>query len=221
MHGDEMGTYAYGLWPTVFFNVLLFGFFVLSFVKPKTKFEWRSMGAFIGFVAALFTEMYGFPLTIYFLTSAMGRNYPVLDPFSHPSGHLVLVFLGLAHSHAAMVLLHLITNGAIFLGFYIIFIGWKRIHDASPDTLVTDGIYSHIRHPQYVGMFLITVGLLIQWPTVITVIMWPVLMYAYHKLSMSEEKLLEQKFGEKFHEYKRRVPAYMPGFRKERLWQTT
>ncbi len=215
MHGDEI--WAYGLWPTVFFNFLLFGFFVLSFVKPKTKFEWRSMGVFIGFIAALFTEMYGFPLTIYFLTSVMGHNYPVLDPFSHPSGHLILVFLGLAHSHAAMVILHLITNGAIFFGFYIIFRGWKQIHEAGTDKLVTDGIYSHIRHPQYVGMFLITVGLLIQWPTLITIIMWPVLMYAYHRLSMSEEKMLEQKFGNTFLEYKRRVPAYIPNSRETSL----
>lgn len=221
MHGDDMGAYAYGLWPTVFFNVLLFGFFVLSFVGPKTKFEWRSMGAFIGFIAALFTEMYGFPLTIYLLTSAMGRSYPVLDPYSHPSGHLVLVFLGLAHSEAAMVILHLITNGAIFFGFYIIFKGWKQIHDTDPDKLVTEGVYSYIRHPQYVGMFLITLGLLIQWPTLITVIMWPVLMYAYHRLSMSEERVLEQKFGETFLDYKRSVPAYMPHMREKGLCQTT
>ena len=86
------------------------------------------MGAFAGFLVALFTEMYGFPLTIYLLTTALGKSYPVLDPFSHPSGHLVLVLLGLAHSAVAMTVLHIVTNGMIFLGFYLIYAGWTLIH---------------------------------------------------------------------------------------------
>lgn len=215
MHGDDMGAYAYGLWPTVAFHVLLFLFFVLSFVKPTSKFEWRSMGAFIGFIAALFTEMYGFPLTIYILTGAMGHNYPALNPFSHPAGHLSLVFLGLEDSAIAMSVLHLITNAMIFFGFYLIYQGWALIHAASEDTLVTTGVYAYIRHPQYIGMWLITVGLLIQWPTLITLIMWPILMFAYYKLSMSEEEVLKKTFGEEFERYKRNVPAFFPKFSKE------
>lgn len=214
MHGIQSGGYAYGMWPVVAFNILLFLFFAIGFIKPKKKLEWRSMGAFIGFIVALFTEMYGFPLTIYFLSAWMGKSYPVLDPFSHPSGHLVLVFLGLAHSPAAMSILHLISNGIIFFGGYLMYKGWILIHGAKGEKLVTEGVYSYVRHPQYSGLFLITIGFLIQWPSLTTVIFWPMLMFAYYRLSMKEEKDMENQFGQEFLEYKKEAPAFIPKFGK-------
>ena len=162
MHGAEAGNYAYGMWTVVVFNVILFLFFVFSFIKPKTNIEWRSMGAFAAFIVALFTEMYGFPLTIYFLSGLMGKTYPVLNPFSHSHGHLWLVLLGLADSPTAMTILHIVTNVMIFYGLYVMQNGWILIHAAKGKSLVTEGVYAHVRHPQYSGLFLITLGFLIQ-----------------------------------------------------------
>jgi len=210
MHGEGAGGYAYGLWPIVIFNVFIFLFFVIGFIRPKKKVDWASMGAFIGFIVALFTEMYGFPLTIYILTSWLGRSYPVLDPFSHPSGHLILVFLGLSQSPTAMFAIHLISNIIIFMGFYLIYKGWVLVYRSKGERLVTEGIYSRVRHPQYVGIFLITIGFLIQWPSITTLIMWPILTYAYYRLSMKEERSMEEKYGREFLEYKERVPAFVP-----------
>jgi protein-S-isoprenylcysteine O-methyltransferase Ste14 len=215
MHGEGLGGYAYGMWPVVVFNILLFLFFAIGFIKPKKKFEWASMGAFIGFIVALFTEMYGFPLTIYLLSTWMGKSYPVFDPFSHPSGHLVLVFLGLAHSGTAMVILHLISNLIIFFGFYLMYKGWMLIYQSKGERLVTEGVYSHVRHPQYDGLFLITIGFLVQWPSLTTLIMWPILIFAYYRLSMKEERDVENKFGGEFLEYKKKVPAFIPRFGEE------
>ena len=210
MHGESLGGYAYGMWPVVVFNIILFLFFAIGFLRPKKKFEWRSMGAFVGFLVALFTEMYGFPLTIFFLTSWMGKSYPVLDPFSHSSGHLVLVFLGLAHIPAAMVILHIVTNGLILFGLFLMYSGWMKIYKAKGDKLVTDGIYRHVRHPQYAGLFLVTIGFLIQWPSLTILMMWPVLTFAYCKLAKREEGELRAMFGNEFQEYQRKVPIIIP-----------
>lgn len=210
MHGIDTSTYAYGLWTLVIFNVLLVILFIASFLRPRKKVEWRSFGAFTAFIIALFFEMYGFPLTIYLLTTLFGARYPVANPFSHANGHLILVLVGLSDSVAAMTILHIITNAIIIAGFYVIYKGWKLIHEAKSDELVTNGIYAHIRHPQYDGMFLITIGLLIQWPSVTSLIMWPILMFAYYRLAKREERTLERQFGKKFLEYKERVPAFIP-----------
>ena len=215
MHGPDTTAYAYGMWTVVAFNVLLVLFFAISFVNPKRRVEWRSMGVFVGFVVALFTEMYGLPLTIYLLTQWFGASYPVLNPFSHTHGHLWLVFLGIADSAVAMTVLHLISNAIIFFGFYVLYNGWTLIYHGE-GKLVTEGIYSHVRHPQYDGLFLITLGLLIQWPTLITLIMWPVLIFAYYRLSMREEKEVSRQFPQEYAAYRARVPAFIPRFFKVR-----
>ncbi len=215
MHGTDSSAWAYGMWPVVVFNALLILGFAISFVTPKRRAEWRSMGLFIGFVVALFTEMYGLPLTIYFLTQWFGASYPVLNPFSHAHGHLWLVWLGLADSAAAMSVLHLLSNGIIILGFYLLYQGWKLIYH-SDGRLVTEGIYARLRHPQYSGLFLITVGFLIQWPTLVTLLMWPILIYAYYRLAMREEAEVSRKYPEQYAAYRARVPGFVPRFSQNR-----
>jgi protein-S-isoprenylcysteine O-methyltransferase Ste14 len=142
----------------------------------------------------------------------MGKTYPVLNPFSHSHGHLWLVLLGLGDSQIAMTVLHLVTNVMIFYGLYVMQNGWVLIHASKGKHLVTDGVYAHVRHPQYSGLFLITLGFLIQWPSVLTLIMWPILMFTYYHLAMREEKDVEKIFGKQYEEYRKRVPAFLPRF---------
>ena len=194
----------------VAFNILLVVFFALSFIKQKQAVEWRSMGLFIGFIVALFTEMYGLPLTIYFLSQWLGTSYPVLSPYSHNNGHLWLVLLGLSNLGIAMTVLHLVSNGLIFFGFYLLYAGWSLIYKSEGKHLVTTGVYSYIRHPQYVGLFLITVGFLIQWPTLITLMLWPFLIFAYYRLAKREEAEVAKQFPDEFAAYKAAVPAFFP-----------
>lgn len=206
MHGEGI-SFAYGFWSLVVVNVVLFLFFILSFISPVRKREWRSMGVTTAFIVALFTEMYGFPLTIYILTAILGANYPALNPFAHESGHLWVVFFG--GGKAMLAIVHIVSNALMIAGFVIMSAGWKRVHGAK-GALVIEGVYAYVRHPQYSGLFLVTIGLLIQWPTIITALMWPVLVLAYYGLSKKEEADMEQEFGEVYRGYKERVPMFFP-----------
>lgn len=209
MHGDGI-PFGYGFWSLVAVNAALFIFFVLSFLAPVKRREWRSFGVFSAFVIALFTEMYGFPLTIYLLTAVLGSRYPALNPFSHASGHLWTTFLG---GGAWMsVLIHLVSNGLMLGGLLLMGAGWRQIHRAT-GALVTDGVYAWVRHPQYAGLFLVTVGMLIQWPTIVTGATWPVLLAVYSRLARREEREAEARYGEAYRAYRARVPMFVPRLR--------
>lgn len=206
MHGEEI-TYGYGFWSLVALNAAIFIVFVLSFLTPVKRREWRSFGLFSAFVVALFTEMYGFPLTIYVLTAVLGSRYPALNPFSHASGHLWITLLG--GGSAMSVVIHVVSNGLMVGGLILMGAGWKRIYKAEGE-LVTDGVYAWVRHPQYAGLYLVTIGMFVQWPTIITVATWPVLLVVYYRLARREEREAEARFGEAFRAYRARVPMFVP-----------
>ncbi|MBZ4646620.1 MAG: isoprenylcysteine carboxyl methyltransferase [Clostridia bacterium] len=105
--------------------------------------------------------------------------------------------------------LHPLSNILIFAGLLIIAIGWKGIHSGHGE-LVTDGIYRFVRHPQYSGFALTIIGFLVQWPTIITLIMAPILLIMYARLSKKEERVMIDTFGQRYLEYKARVPAFIP-----------
>ena len=206
MHGESIG-WGYGFWSLVVVNAAIFVLLALSFLTPVKRREWRSFGAFTAFVVALFTEMYGFPLTVYVLTAVLGSRYPALNPFSHASGHLWITLVG---GGAWMsVLIHLVSNGLMLGGLVLMAAGWRRIHAAQGE-LVTDGLYARVRHPQYTGLFLITVGMLVQWPTIITVLTWPALLLIYYRLARREEREAQERFGDAYRAYRARVPMFVP-----------
>lgn len=209
MNEAHAGQYAYGLWPLVIINVGLFAGFLFSFAKPTTKVEWRSLGLFSSFIVALFVEMYGFPLTIYFLTSLLGNRYPVANPFSHENGHLLGIFFGVRSDHGT--LLHLLSNILIFAGAMFIAQGWNAVHKGG-GLVATDGPYKYVRHPQYVGFIAIIVGFLIQWPTLITIVMAPVLIVRYILLAKKEEAYMIKSYPKEYGAYMQKVPAWFPNF---------
>lgn len=201
---------AYGLWSLVIINSFVFVFFVFSFTKPKTKRDWRSLGVYSAFIVAMFTEMYGFPLTIYLLAGWLQRQFPETDLLSHDSGHLwhtLLGFEGNPHFDA----LHILSTVIVVAGFLLLASSWRVLHEsAMRGGLATQGIYARVRHPQYLALLLIMFGFLLQWPTLITLIMFPVMVYIYVRLARSEEADMLQAFGAEYRAYVDRTPAFLP-----------
>jgi hypothetical protein len=114
--------YAYGAWRLVITMVLVSLFFIVKFLPTRTKFEKRSGGVLLAFLLALFTEIYGFPLTIYLLSHFVG--IPV--PLDHISGHLLgdlIAWLGLGNG---WIMAMLASNTLIILGIWIITAGWEQ-----------------------------------------------------------------------------------------------
>ena len=204
-------SYDYGMWIVVAFNVGLFLFFVLSFLAPSGRAEWRNMGVVVAFLVALFSEMYGFPLTIYLLTAWLGDAYPVLDPFSHKLGHLWVVVLG--GSNLAWALVMGLSLTLMFAGYLLLSKGWRQVHGAH-EKMVTDGLYVFVRHPQYTGLFLLIAGFLVQWPTLLTALMTPVLIVAYVRLAGQEERVMNERFGDLYTRYATQTRRFFPPMRK-------
>ena len=201
---------AYGLWPLVILNAAVFIIFAFSFTKPRTACDWRSFGAFSAFLVALFTEMYGFPLTIYLLSGWLASRYPGIDLLSHNSGHLLQTLLGW-RDDPHLSPLHWLSDILIGGGFILIGSAWDVLYKAQRARQVaTTGPYAYLRHPQYVGFIVIMLGFLIQWPTLITLIMFPILMTMYVRLARREEREALADFGDAYARYAATTPAFFP-----------
>ncbi|MGE0279049.1 MAG: isoprenylcysteine carboxylmethyltransferase family protein [Rhizobiaceae bacterium] len=208
---------AYGLWSLAIVNSAIFIFFAFTFFKPQTKRDWRSFGAFSAFLVALFTEMYGFPLTIYLLSGWLQSKYPNVDWFSHDAGHLLEMMFGWkANPH--MGPFHLLSLIFIVGGFVLISTGWKQLFAAQRhDRLATSGIYAYVRHPQYIGFILVMFGFLLQWPTLLTLAMFPVLVIMYVHLARAEEREAIREFGDAYRAYMAQVPGFIPRLHPAKL----
>ena len=208
MHGES----DYGLWPLVIINSAIFIFFAFSFTKPKTTLDWRSFGAFSAFIVALFTEMYGFPLTIYFLSGWLAENYPGIDFLAHDNGHLLHTLLGF-EGNAHFDPLHIASNVFIIAGFFLLSSAWGVLHKAQQTrSLASTGWYARCRHPQYIAFIIIMFGFLLQWPTIPTLVMFPILLVVYVRLAKREESIALEEFGDTYRQYIETTPAWIPRF---------
>ena len=207
---------SYGLWFLVVVNSVVLILFAASFFHPRTRRDWRAMGFFSAFVVALFTEMYGIPLTIYLLSGWLGERFPALKA-THAGGHLWNDLIGW-QGDPHLSPFHLASYAFIIGGFWLISSAWKGLWEAQRNgTLAVSGPYEKVRHPQYVGFLLIMVGFLLQWPTIPTLVMFPVLLVVYRRLAISEEKEVRSEFGGVWDDYARNTPRFIPNGSRDEL----
>jgi protein-S-isoprenylcysteine O-methyltransferase Ste14 len=208
---------AYGLWSLVIIDSALFIFFAFSFFKPKTTRDWRTFGTFSAFIVALFVEMYGFPLTIYLFAGWLGRRFPGVDPLGHDFGHLWYTLLGFkGNPHFNPI--HIASNLLILAGFVLLSSAWTVLYQAQATrTLATGGAYKYVRHPQYVAFIVIMFGFLLQWPTLVTLVMFPILVTIYVRLAHREEREVRAEFGARWDRYAAVTPGFVPSLRKPRV----
>ena len=203
-------TSDYGLWSLVVINSAVFILFAFSFARPKTTADWRSFGIFSAFLVALFTEMYGFPLTLYLISGWLQTRYPDVDFFSHDAGHLLETLFGWrVNPHFGPF--HIASNLLILGGFWLLAASWKVLYRAQREhRLARTGAYARIRHPQYVGFVVILFGFLLQWPTLLTLAMFPVLVAMYGYLARREEAEMLARFGDEYAAYAAKTPRFIP-----------
>jgi protein-S-isoprenylcysteine O-methyltransferase Ste14 len=204
-----MNEYGYGLWALVAFNSALFIIFTVSFFHPRSRRDWRALSSFSAFIIALFTEMYGYPLTVYLLSGPLAGVVPGVN-LSHNAGHIWNDLIGRKgdpHLSPVNLASYLVIGG----GFWLIAAAWRVLFAAQKKgELATSGAYEWVRHPQYVGLILVMIGFLLQWPTLATLGMFPVLVYFYRRLAIREERDVLAEFGAAYDVYAAGRPRFVP-----------
>ncbi|KFN47042.1 methyltransferase family protein [Arenimonas metalli] len=205
---------GYGLWTLAVLNAAFFIFFAWSFYTPLTTRDWRSFGLYSAFVVALFAEMYGFPLSLFLLSGWLSSRFPEVNWLSHDAGHVLEMMFGW-RSNPHFGPFHILSFVLIGGGFWLLARAWPVLYQAQRSgELAQTGPYARLRHPQYVGFALIMTGFLVQWPTLLTLVLYPVMLITYVRLAINEEHETQARFGTAYEQYADAVPRFFPRRRR-------
>ena len=193
----------YGRWEAVILWIVLYSLFLI-FIPFYKKSQKHPTSVYLAFVVAYALEMFGIPMSLYIVTWLFGFTLP--EGFLW--GHTLINQVGFWGMYLGVAL--------SLVGALLVILGWKEIYkyywskEEGKGKLVTKGIYAYIRHPQYTGFLLITLGMIFEWATIPLLIMWPILAVLYYRLAKKEELDMEKEFGREYIEYKRRTSMFLP-----------
>jgi len=191
--------------------IILVGVFLFGILRPRRKVEWKSAGVAQAWVMALYAEMYGVPLTAYFVMTWFGRTQA--DAENHFNGHLWPIVLSIpdAYLRQTQVWFTLVGQLLILLGGLLAVLGWREIHRAvASNSMAQSGLYRFVRHPQYTGFYLFLIGSVINWPTALTLLTLPALCWVYRRLAIAEEEEALEIFGDDYQRYMQRTGRFLP-----------
>ncbi len=193
-----------GYWGYALIVILFISWGFYHYVAPKTWKEWTRAGLVQAFIISLYAEMYGFPLTIYLLSRFLGLDIS--------SSNLWSDLLGPKYGETGMVIGMILGSVFLLTGIWLLIQGWRALYYATRENrLAIEGVYKLVRHPQYLGIILAIFGEgIVHWPTILSVILFPIITWAYIRLAKKEEKELLKKFGGEYYHYTQQVPAFIP-----------
>jgi len=199
---------TYGAWIFSLFLASVFITFTLFFLRPKTIPERKSFGFVGSYFIVIFIEMFGIPLSIYFLYYLGYKQVLKTDLLYRISP--ILILSGPQRPHYVWLAIMIFHGLTLLIGMVLIILGWKQIYSKNNiNKLVTNGIYKYSRHPQYIGILVISFGWLVQWPTFFGLVMWPILVLIYRWLALKEEAYLALKFKKEFIAYKNKTRSLL------------
>jgi len=190
-------------WLGVLFFAILYGA-ALLFVPFYKKMNRKPATAYMAFVLAFAIEMHGIPMSMYLISWIIGKNLPegvlwghtLFNQIGYTGLYINIVF--------AIIALLIISNG----WYNIYHKYWSK--ESGRGKVVKTGVYKYIRHPQYTGFMLLTLGMMAGWATLPTILMWPFILWMYYRLAKREEKDMIEEFGEEYVMYKNKTKMFIP-----------
>ncbi|MBI5287001.1 MAG: isoprenylcysteine carboxylmethyltransferase family protein [Deltaproteobacteria bacterium] len=179
-----------GLKRTTFWAIasvyLLIALEIIIMVSPFAGYFYSVYGPFLKSLSASPITSW---LTDFFLPH---MTFPD-DPFLMAVGYIgpLLFYIGLTIFFSAFIPLY-----------------WSKFRGKG---VVKGGLYSIVRHPQYLGLAIAGLGILLYWPRFFIVIMYITMLYLYYLLARDEEGRMERAFGDAYKDYKASIPMFIPG----------
>lgn len=193
----------YHQWGGVLFFVVIYSL-ALLFVPFYRKMDRKPATAYIAFVLAFAIEMHGIPMSMYLISWIIGKNLPEGVLW----GHTLFTKIGYAGMYLNIVF--------AIIAIILIGNGWYNIYhkywikESGKGRVVKTGVYKYIRHPQYTGFMLLTIGMIFEWATLPMLIMWPFIVWMYYRLAKKEEKDMIEEFGEEYITYMKETKRFIP-----------